>query len=44
VPPRPRTLNPLDLPSVSLDDFVQLLVVTPLDQVGQNLQHPLERR
>jgi hypothetical protein len=38
MPPRARTprLNPCDLPSLSLDDLVQLLVVTPLDQMGQN--------
>src|SRR5215831_8772798 len=29
--PRTPLLNPLDLPSLSLDDFVQLLVVTPRD-------------
>ena len=39
--PRARTpgLNPCDVPSLSLDDLVQLFIVTPLDQVVQNRQH-----
>jgi hypothetical protein len=31
------------LSSLSLDDFVQFLVLTPLDEVGENHQHPLSR-
>src|SRR5215468_1665206 len=41
MPPRARIprLNPSDLPSLSLNDFVQLLVVTARHQVGQNRRH-----
>src|SRR6516162_6689752 len=37
---RTPRLNPVDLPSLSLDDFVELLVLAPLDQVGRTFSTP----